>query len=535
MTDNKAKQSQKQQDAEKAIVKSITDDFAARQEMRRPYEAAWQMNVNFVMGNQYCRVGNRGTVEQEEKFYYWQEKQVFNRIAPLVETRISRLNRVRPRPVVRPFGSDEKAENAAKLSTAVLDAARERLRLSDLISQAVMWSEVCGTAFYKIVWDESISDVSVCVCSPFEIYPDSNVAENLDDCHSIIHAKCYSAEEVERIWGVKAQGSDVKVFDTGGATVGGGFGYNSLVPSVTQQTKSNQVLVLERYEKPTVACPQGKLQIVAGDKLVVNCPLPYAVGDNGEPSFPFVRQISLARPGCFWGASVVDRLIPVQRAYNAVKNRKHEFLNRIAMGVLAVEDGSVDVDDLEEEGLSPGKIIVYRRGATMPKLMDGGDVPQAFADEEAKLSEEFVAVSGVSEFAVGSSAPSNIKSGVALQLIAEQDELRISSGIDSIKSCVMLVAKCILRLYKQYVTATKLMRLVGSDSRAEVKGFVGSDLSADDITFQTDNESSDTPATRRSMLFDLISAGVLTDENGKMNSEVKQKILQIMGFENLVC
>ena len=44
---------------------------------------------------------------------------------------------------------------------------------------------------------------------------------------------------------------------------------------------------------------------------------------------------------------MVERAIPVQRAYNAVKNRKHEFLNRIAMGVLTVEDGSVDTDNLE--------------------------------------------------------------------------------------------------------------------------------------------------------------------------------------------
>ena len=56
----------------------------------------------------------------------------------------------------------------------------------------------------------------------------------------------------------------------------------------------------------------------------------------------------------FFGTSVVERIIPVQRAYNTVKNRKHEFMNRMAVGVMAVEDGSVDTDDLEEEGLPPG-------------------------------------------------------------------------------------------------------------------------------------------------------------------------------------
>lgn len=94
---------------------------------------------------------------------------------------------------------------------------------------------------------------------------------------------------------------------------------------------------------------------------------------------------------------MVERAIPIQRAYNAVKNRKHEFLNRIAMGVLTVEDGSVDLDSLEGDGLGPGKIIVYRQGSTPPKLMNCGSVPSDFSVEEDRLLREFVEVSGVSE------------------------------------------------------------------------------------------------------------------------------------------
>ena len=35
------------------VVKEIKADFLARQRMRRPYELGWQLNMNFVMGNQY--------------------------------------------------------------------------------------------------------------------------------------------------------------------------------------------------------------------------------------------------------------------------------------------------------------------------------------------------------------------------------------------------------------------------------------------------------------------------------------------------
>ena len=67
------------------IVRQIKKDFAERQQMRRPYELSWQLNMNFVMGNQYCAISPRGAIEQEDKYYFWQEKQVFNHIATIVD------------------------------------------------------------------------------------------------------------------------------------------------------------------------------------------------------------------------------------------------------------------------------------------------------------------------------------------------------------------------------------------------------------------------------------------------------------------
>lgn len=514
------------------VVREIKADFAARQRMRRPYELSWQLNMNFAMGNQYCQIGSRGSIEQEDKYYFWQEKQVFNHIAPVVETRLSRLNRVRPKPVVRPFGNSDTDVNSAKMATKILDSAWQKTEFDKAVTRATAWSEVCGTAFYKVTWDNEANDVSVTVCSPFEIYPDSNVAQNLDDCTSLIHAKVYPTSEIAKRWGVDVKGETVKVFNIDGSGGVGGLGYNSVVPGVTQETKQGQGLVIERYTRADKDNPEGKLQIVVGDKLVYDGPLPYVTGEEGKRGFPFARQISAEQVGCFWGASIVERLIPVQRAYNAVKNRKHEFLNRLAMGVLTVEDGSVDTDNLEEEGLSPGKILVYRQGSVKPQLMDSGSIPSGFGDEEDRLLQEFVTVSGVSEFAKNGTTPSNVTSGVALQLIAEQDDIRLASSIDSVKGCIKTVAKYILRLYKQFVSYARLTRYTDGQNNAEVFYFSGCDIGSDDIVFETESELADTPATRRTMLFDLLKAGVLCDQNGNLSASCKAKVLAMMGFDN---
>lgn len=42
-------------------------------------------------------------------------------------------------------------------------------------------------------------------------------------------------------------------------------------------------------------------------------------------------------------------------------------MNKIIL--LCVEDGSVDIDDLEE-GLHDGKVVVYRQGATPPFVLE---------------------------------------------------------------------------------------------------------------------------------------------------------------------
>nr|DAF29119.1 MAG TPA: portal [Caudoviricetes sp.] len=527
------------------IVSDVKKDFEERQKQRRPYELQWQLNINFVMGNQYCTVSGRGEIEQQDKNFFWQEKQVYNHIAPIVETRVARLSQVRPRPVVRPFSSEDKDVNSAKLSTKILDYATEKLSVDEAVQSATMWSEVCGTAFYKIVWDNgncsfryngkdypAMSDVKLAVCPPFEIYPDSNVCGGLDDCVSVIHAKAYPTRWVKDVWGADVAGEDVRVFSTGGVTAVGGLGYSCSIPSVTQETKSNHVMVIERYTRPDADNPYGKLEIVAGDKLLYYGELPYRIGTDGQRTFPFVRQVAYMQAGCFWGASVVERVIPVQRAYNAVKNRKHEFLNRLSMGILTVEDGSVDTENLEEEGLSPGKILVYRQGANRPSIMDNGNVPLDFTYEEDRLLNEFVEISGVSEFARNTVTPTNVTSGVALQLLSEQDEMRISSTVESIRSAIKQIARFILRLYKQFATTKRLIKIQSGNGDVEVYYFKNSDIASDDIVFGTDNQLTNSPTARKSMVMDLLNAGILHDRDGKLSESTKAKILTMLGFGN---
>lgn len=65
---------------------------------------------------------------------------------------------------------------------------------------------------------------------------------------------------------------------------------------------------------------------------------------------------------------LVDMLIPCQRSYNALKGRYAEYIKRLSTGVIVVEDGSADIDELAEDGFTSGKVIVYRQGSVPPTI-----------------------------------------------------------------------------------------------------------------------------------------------------------------------
>lgn len=530
---------------EEEIVKFVLDDFTSRQYARKSFETQWQMNMNFYMGNQFCDIGYGGEIEDLDKQYFWQESEIFNHIAPIVDVRLAKLGKVRPKTSILPASNDERDVYAAKVSKKILDSVSNKLALSKKINDAMNWSEICGTSFYKVTWNPCLGqvvakeedgkevrsgEVEVTVCSPFEIFPDSFTCESLDACQSIIHARALDVEKIKSTYGIEVEGQEINVFSLDSTSVGlGGLGYSSSAPKICHGVKKSSALVIERYEKPSPSRPNGRLTIVVGGRLFFDGDLPYAVGKDGVRDFPFVKQVSLNQVASFWGASVIDRLIPVQRAFNAVKNRKHEFMNRLTMGVLKVEDGSIDIDNLEEEGLCPGKILVYRQGSIAPEFLSGDNISSSFSDEEEKLISEFQTISGANEM-LNNDNISTKMSGVALEVMVEQDELKLNNTADNIKQSVIAISQMVLRLYKQFAIIPRLAKIVGDNGEVELFYFNSSDISSDDIQLEAQNELGESLAQRRQMVFDLIDAGLLNDTDKGMSNKMKVKALDLLGF-----
>lgn len=628
-----------------AEASMVNEEFKKRQDERRPFELQWRLNLAFIEGNQYVDINTAAqTLIEIPKALWWQEREAFNHVGPIIEARISRLARMHPILMTRPGTGEQSDIRAAKIGTHLLKNIYHDKSIQNKLQEAANWSEACGSVFFKNVWNPKLGpvvaelaygedapggmaamagtpqmpgmpgmpgmpqqappapgmgmgpgeaqqpmnplmgegmmsqqddgmhgmpqqqddgngmsgmidelgpalneflsgqgtetltegDLEPIVVPPQEIFPDSCYKQGIADLKSIIHARAYKVSEIESTWGEKVAAENVTVMQLHRSMHGmGGLGYGSGSYHHSVTSLKNHALVKEYWERPSDEYPEGRLIIVAGSKVLYSGPMPFLVGEDGKPDLPFTKMDCIERPGVFWGRTVTERIIPVQRRYNALRNRKAEYLNRVAIGVFVVEDGSVDMDKMEQEAGAPGSIITFSKGAQAPKLMENQNLPFSFEKEEATLLQEFSQLSGVSELSRQSKADPGVKSGVALQLALDQDDTRLTSTAANIEQFMVDNGKQWLRLSKQFVLGPRILRIVGKNNMVEVIDWEGADIQSDDVIVEPYSATAESPQQRREMVYGLLQAGLFNDpETGTPTKEMKAKIFEMLQFGN---
>lgn len=519
------------------LAAEITQEYEKRRDKRRLLELKWRLNQRFIAGDQYCDVlGDIGElIEQEDG-----ERAVYNMIAPIVETRLSKLSRVRPGLTVRPQTADAADESAARLATRLLKNALIARDLTRIQLEAARWAEVCGCVFYKSTWNPHAGlplgltkdgafihegDIALSIVPAFEMFPECLSREGLKTQHSLIHARVYPVRDIADRWGAVLPGRSMNIY--------GSAAHFAPAEHSSEETIDEAELVIEYYERPSGTFPDGRHIIVAGGRVLHAGILPFRNGEALGRDFPFVQQLCLSAPGCFFGSTVVERLIPLQRDYNALINRINEHTARMSAGNVLAEQGSLVNEALLDEGFAPGSVIEYRAGATPPVWMPVSEVPDTLLQRLSILRRDFNEVSGVSDMARASSVGS-ISSGVALDILREQDDTRLALTGEHIRRAIRLVGCQWLRLMRQFAVGQRITRVAGEDEGdLMLLCWQGSDLTSDDIVIDTDNELSDTPAQRRQTALDLLSAGFFNDpETHQISRENRTRLMEIFRMGN---
>ena len=562
---------------EQNIIDYIKNEFEKRKNDRQELELQWRLNINYYNGDQFTYIDpGLGDVRETPLYSPWEERNVFNEIAPNIETRFAFLSKRRNLMKNRPASSSAEDRTSAKIGNRVLASTRSRLRMPEKQQEANLLAGVTGTAIWKTSWDlsrgrvvgveevesdENIKeipyeryekyllgeglnttyryiregDVNTTVHSPFEFYPE-NVNKPIRENKRVMHVVLMSPEEVFTKWGVYEEGSDHTTFKIVnsekkfyGGTISG-----RMAGSILGTTEIyNSVRVYEEHELPSPRYPNGRLIICTDEHLLYYGQLPDSFGENDEFEFCFDVQQSLRTEG-FFGKSLVERLIPLQNKFNSLKNRKQDYINRVTMGVLIAEEGALsDEDYLRENGIGPGEIVTYQQGYNKPSFLEPGQLPTVFENEEADLLNEFNRLSGVSQLAQQSVTPSNVMSGTAISSLAEQDDTRIGLEADNIKQCIASIGKKWLMLYRKHVQYARMVREIGKNDEFEISEFVGSDLTSFDVFIEAESETADTLSQRREKVIELLNSGLFNDtETGNITNEGRIKIFELLELGN---
>ena len=536
------------------IIKLVTEELERRKTERSMLELQWTLNANFLVGNQYCDINyHSGSIEQVLPADDHLERETFNQIAPIIDTRIANLKKLNYAMQVKPATNELDDYAKAEISTAVLKYVQKNSDFETKKNTAIAWSELCGNCFWLSWWDSAKGsevaritvseqdedgqettheegfyegDLDYGLITPYELYPESVFKQGIDAQRSIILEQVKTTSDVYDLFGIQMDGGSVETFELTPLPSALGYGRETTVCGLGHRSIDDAVKVITYMERPSKHYPDGRMIILIDDREIVYYgKLPYR-------EIPIVQQVCREIPGQFYGKSVIEDLIPRQRAYNGCVNRIHEYIKRVTIQGYFAEEGAIDLDEYAERGAAPGAIVEYQPGHNPPRPMQNGNLPSEILNERYNLVRDMEYVAGVSQLMTTGSTPSGVTSGTAIESLKATDDTRLSLTGDQIRNCIRRLAQMWLKIYKQFATTRRVVNYVGSNSIGNAFVWSAEEINSFDVDYTTENELLLSEDEQKQRFFEAMNLGLFTDSNGQLPERVKQRALEFMKIGN---
>lgn len=530
------------------FVTEVKGELERRRGERSGMELQWLLNANFVSGHQYCEINpSAGEVMDIERENDQEERGVYNRIAPIYDTRMAHLRNVRYAMTVRPATSEDDDIEKAAVSTDLLRYTQRRLNWEDMKLRLYDWSELCGTAFVLSWWNGKAGavlkdendlpmldengeerhegDLSCGLLTPYEVFPESIYKETVEDQRSIIVDQVLHIDEIYERYGIRVAGQECDKYIITPVSGAGGYGLSTF-QSTVMATKTTRVHdsahCITYFEKPTKKYPTGRLAVIVADTLVHYGPMPY-------DSIPIIAIKCKTVAGQFFGKSYVQDLIPLQRAYNGCKNALHAYIKAAANEPLMVPSGSVDqAEDIIEYGLAPNQVITYRGENGRPSYLTRSGIPSEVVQEMQNLVTDMEYTAGISQMQIYGSAPSGVTSGTAIEHLRDIDNTRLSLTAENMREGVRQLAIRWLHIYKTFCPTYRVADIVGVNNVGRIFVWSGDDINSDDVVYDTVNELVLSEEQQRQNFLQALQMGLFADENGQTPREFREKAIEMM-------
>jgi len=322
---------------------------------RQPHDRQWFINASYARSNQNVDTNLRyGQITKATDTPTHRVRIVCNLILPKLRARRSKFVKSRPTWLVVPASPDQDDKMNARATQKALDYQWRRLNLEHAHLDAVLWGEVCGRGYWWIYWDPAtkgrvsipneqtgqptvqeaqLGDVAIEVGSPFELLVPDNSKNKISDQPEIMRVKLRPVDEM------KARYPDFAPYFTPTSEDLETFKYEKQIGSMNStgysassglskkdSSEQNKTIVMELFQKPSADMPNGRYSCVVGEILVADRPeLPYGFSDMQNP-YPVIEFVDMPLAGQFYGTTLIEQLIGVQREYNLLKSKLAEHI-----------------------------------------------------------------------------------------------------------------------------------------------------------------------------------------------------------------
>lgn len=517
-------------------VEQLNQKFDQVCKERQSLEQTWKVNLAFYKGNQYVYYNRRANrIEQipvgdGDKPRY-RVRITSNRILPAVQSLLSKYTKTRPVMRATPGSGNDADVKAAQMSERLLEFWWQDMGLDDPLADALLWSIITGSGFWKICWDayagkemsflldpmgqpivdESakaafkqqleqmgippaeqvmyLGDIKVEAVSPFDLYVD-NTCTTFRDAKWAFHCSYLSPDEVKTRYG-QTMAADAVLASP-----------DASLPLGKQDSKEKVVRkVITGYFVPTPAMPQGRIVTWTEKTILEDQPWYYPTN-----TLPFVKFPGRRVPGSVYDSSVVEHAIPLQKELNRTLSQIVEYKNLMIRPQFLAPFGSLRTRMTTE----PGAVWEYNPIAGLaPAPIAMAALPPYVFEHLNDLGVRMNEIFSLTEVTEGQ-VPPNVEAGVAIDLLQEMATDNIAPTIRLIELSLAQAGQQMLSLARKFYNEPRILKIRGSGGSVQVKKFTQADIDSEvSVMVEAGSGLPRTRAGRQARIQQYVEMGVL--------------------------
>jgi len=506
--------------------------------------ATYQENVDIYKGIHYKDTKSRENAfrDQDEGSSVRTPKVVVNNIYDLVRTKIAKMTRFRPAITVLPRHDEITDKQGALAAKDLIESRWGEVNIDEYITSQKLNSMLYGESLIFIDWDENeghmVPAQKLAIDSGIEVLipnkkksktiqteagdtikieepifigdvtykivnPDRYILDDAETWNKVNHLIAIDFDYVDNLKAIYPKKQE-KINLTKGC---------GDIRFIGDDNKSNKIMVMTFWHKPTRFLPRGKKIVFTLDLILESGDFPFTDKEGNQlRKLPFERLTDIDIPGELYARSTIRMTMQLQKHHNNITSaiaRNHGLASApkwVVPANAAVTRASLNSD----------VTIVRYRGPVAPQLVTFNPTPKEIIEYPDKLRVWKEQIWGIHAVSRGE-PPNGIRAGIALQFLDEQENERATPEIAKGNRLVVGVAQQTIERMQQYYKNTdgRLVKLLGKDNTFRIKKLDQAILDKPyDIKIQNASALPQSRSSRTQTLIDLNDSfpGMLSNE-----------------------